>query len=245
MAYHGDILKNLTDKKPFDFRFTNPGITFVQGGNLNPFGHALWRFGDDLGYIHVDEPLDYPKVIPAARFHEYLSDNGKFVLRTVDLKLPFANQSLLKIEELRVKQWIWGAIPHNCVTFCEQVAEAGGCDWSSITNLPYLATFFTSWSKEEAPQYAQAAMQVEGAKTLKVGESADYKLRTIGLPAGGSRRWWPGIGDEKDGLKTVRIFDGGVTVKATKSAGTAVVTVRYRYGSQESVGRLEVHLKPA
>ena len=53
------------------------GITFVIGGNLNPFGHALFRLGGRTGYLHVDEVCAYPKFIPWFSLGTYLRDNHK------------------------------------------------------------------------------------------------------------------------------------------------------------------------
>jgi hypothetical protein len=239
MAYHGEILR-----KPFEFRFENPGVTFVQGGNLNPFGHALFRLGRNIGYVHVDEPLGYPKAIPASEFSRYLHENGKFILREYDLKIPFRQNALKKLEELWPKKWIWLAIPHNCVNFCEVIAEAGGCDWSSITNLPYLAQFFDNWRQEKAPQCAQGSMQIEGLRTLKWGQTGQYKLRTIGLPEVGGRRWWPSVGDAEGGVRCVQMSADGVSMRAEANGGKAVITVRFRHVRGEDVGRLEVQLTP-
>ena len=133
--YHGE---KFPEAPLFLRRFTDCGITFVVGGNLNVFGHALFRFGTDVGYIHVDEIHEYPKLIPSSKFQHYLFDNGKHTLHTEEVVIPNPERSLLKIEELRKEKWWWFGIPHNCVAFCEEIIQAGGGKWESVSNLPLI-----------------------------------------------------------------------------------------------------------
>jgi hypothetical protein len=112
------------------------GITFVIGGNLNPFGHALFRMGRRTGYTHVDELCAYPKFIPWFSFDTYLRDNGKRILRELTIFLPHPSAALRKLRQLNGKKWPWLAIPHNCVTYCEEILQAGGSKWESVSNLP-------------------------------------------------------------------------------------------------------------
>jgi hypothetical protein len=133
-GYTGPQIASFTELKP---RIEpDCGITFVIGGNPNPFGHSLFRMGRRTGYVHVDELCDYPKFIPWFSFGTYLRENHKRILRELTIALPHPISALRKILELNYKKWPWFVIPHNCVAYCEEILHAGGSNWESISNLP-------------------------------------------------------------------------------------------------------------
>lgn len=122
---------------PFNLELRSDcGVTYVNGGNPNVFGHALFRFGMDVGYMHVDHIYDYPRYIKSDKFSVYLEQNGKHVMYNTNVYIPNHSGALDKVRELADKKWLWLAVPHNCVTFCETIVVAGGGDWGSYTNLP-------------------------------------------------------------------------------------------------------------
>ena len=133
MAYSGEIYP----AKPFEFKMERPHVAYVSGAGPNIFGHALFSFGQSVGYIHVDELYAFPKLLTPAGFSTYLSENGKTVLHReylYDLSSP--QRSLDEAERLRKIKWFWALVPHNCVAFAEQIAGAGGSQWTSKTNMP-------------------------------------------------------------------------------------------------------------
>jgi hypothetical protein len=92
------------------------------------------------------------------------------------------------------------------------------------------------------PQNAGAAVQIDGPRRLAKGQSATYRVRVAGLPPGGRYQWWPDVGQELNGLKGIRRGYDELDVRAEKSGGKAVITVRYTHGNGDHVGRLEVML---
>ena len=97
---------------------------------------------------------------------------------------------------------------------------------------------------DAVPGSAEAAMQIDGPRTLAEGQSGHYTARPIGLPAGGTYEWWPKVGEKLNGLEAVQLSYGELTVRAERSSGKAVITVRYRHPGGEHVGRVEILLAP-
>ena len=122
---------------PFQLVLDKPSVAYVVGGNINVFGHVLFCFGENVGYIHVDDPYGYPKLIAARDFSRYLDENGKHVFyRHMLTDLSKENEAVKEAERLRAIKWLWLGVPHNCVAFAEQIAGKGGSTWTSKTNLP-------------------------------------------------------------------------------------------------------------
>jgi hypothetical protein len=121
-GYPGPTIASFTELKP---RIEpDCGITFVIGGNLNPFGHALFRMGRRTGYTHVDELCAFPKFIPWYSFGTYLRGNHKRILRELTIALPHPLCALRKTLELNYKRWPWLGIPHNCVAYGHNPSRA-------------------------------------------------------------------------------------------------------------------------
>src|SRR5262249_41638121 len=84
-------------------------------------------------------------------------------------------------------------------------------------------------TSDPAPMNATAAMQVDGPTVLRKGQSATYRARPIGLPAGGRHEWWPAVGNEMGGLRAVQMSYGELMVRAEENSGKGVVMVRYSF----------------
>lgn len=44
------------------------------------------------------------------------------------------------VEQLMANKWRWLVLPNNCVSFCEEIIQAGGGTWGSYSNCPTIAT---------------------------------------------------------------------------------------------------------
>jgi hypothetical protein len=109
-------------------------------------GHLILYTPSGGGYyFDVAGVYGVPRYMSAANFPRYLKENHKKELRRVYLVLPNPEGAAAYIEEALATDWAWWVLPHNCVSFCEEVIKAGGGVWSSYTNCPAIAT--------DVPQY--------------------------------------------------------------------------------------------
>jgi hypothetical protein len=76
------------------------------------------------------------------QYRRYLSENGKRELHRYQV-MPMRDPAAAhrKLEELLSKPWGWWILPHNCVTFCEEVVRAGGSNAGMYSNCPSRETF--------------------------------------------------------------------------------------------------------
>jgi hypothetical protein len=218
--YSGEVFPKL----PFPLRFSDPGVTFAIGGNPNIFGHALFRFGRDIGYIHVDEVHNFPKLLPAADLPRYLRDNDKRLFRHEAIAIPNPEAALRHIDMVRREKWWWLGIPHNCVCFCEEILQAGGTDWEQISNLPEIISMFSPTPARPLP-LPEASIGLTGPSDLAEGEQAEFTVDLQRLQSGGQFTWSHRVGEEKDGLYIVGMSYGRVGIEARSSSRSGTVYV--------------------
>lgn len=148
MAYEGEIL-NACGSIQIDFSDTF--VVAVSGDKPNLCGHLLIYTAKGGGYyFHVIGDVSasgvinkihaFPKYMNDAGYRRFLKENGKRELRRRQIKLPNPSGALLYIERLLSEKWWWAILPHNCVTFVEEVITAGGGNWGSSSNCPVIAT---------------------------------------------------------------------------------------------------------
>jgi hypothetical protein len=117
-------------------------VVAVTGSGPNVCGHLILgtgAAGNDL-YFHVaGEFYTNPRYMTASGFQRYLKENGKQEIRRKFMALPDPNGAVRYLEQLLSKKWFWGILPHNCVSFVEDVINAGGGSWSSASNCPRVA----------------------------------------------------------------------------------------------------------
>jgi len=120
--------------------FSDTTIVAVSGDGPNICGHLLLKTGSRGGYyFHVIELHGYPRYMSDSGYRRFLDESGKSELNRVDIAIPDQNGALTQLENLMSNKWTWMVLPNNCVSFVEEVLDAGGSDWSSITNCPVLA----------------------------------------------------------------------------------------------------------
>lgn len=134
MAYAGD-LGNATVQAAIDL--SNCGAVVVSGDGPNVCGHMLLtQFGGGGYYFHVASLLDKPRWMNRSGFKRYLTENNKTVLGYYPVKLTNVAAANAELSRLMHIKWLWGAVPHNCVAFVEQILQAGGSDFGLISNCP-------------------------------------------------------------------------------------------------------------
>jgi hypothetical protein len=135
--YEGDIMTKCL-LKPFDFKHTRAVI--VSGYGINFCGHTLLCTGGGW-YFHVAGKYDVPRFMREDGYMRYLRENGKHEIRRWIVKIPNPAGAHAKLEELLAKQWRWLVLPHNCVSFVEEVVKAGGSDSGMYFNCPAAEPF--------------------------------------------------------------------------------------------------------
>jgi hypothetical protein len=137
--YLGEIL---TRCLPLGLDFRRAFAVVVSGMTLNPCGHLLLNVGGRGGtYCHVVEPRGYPRYMDEVGFMRYLTTHRKRELRRAFLPVVYPDRALAKMEDLLSRPWSWWVLPHNCVTFVEEVLQAGGSTAGLYTNCPRLESF--------------------------------------------------------------------------------------------------------
>ena len=147
MAYEGEIL-NACGIIQIDFSET--WIVAVSGDGPNICGHLLIYSAKGGGYyFHVTgDPTakgikkvrGYPMYMNDTGYRRYLKETGKRELSRRKMDLPNPSKAMLYVEGLLSEKWTWAVVPHNCVSFVEEVIDAGGGNWGSYSNCPALAT---------------------------------------------------------------------------------------------------------
>jgi hypothetical protein len=120
---------------------SNDGMYFQVVGNPNPENpgilvYAFWG----LSGVVLRKILWYPLAMTQASYHRYIRENKKTELGRLTYSLVRPYSAYNRMIELMQKKWFWGAIMHNCATFVEVIAEAGGTQIKlskcPIRNLP-------------------------------------------------------------------------------------------------------------
>jgi hypothetical protein len=114
--------------------FQDVRIVAVSGDGPNFCGHSLLFI--DVFYYHVNALYDYPQILTPAQYADYLRASGKKELWQRKVQVRYPKEANAKLQELLKQKWLWGAIPHNCFAFVEDVLAAGGVDASCWHNCP-------------------------------------------------------------------------------------------------------------
>lgn len=135
--YDGDIL---TYCDPGLVDFSRVQAIVVSG--VTTCGHMLINTGGLHGwYFHVARFRSYPRFMGYLGFLRYLKENKKRVLVRRSVSVTDPSAAALKLEELTAAKWTWGILPHNCVSFVEEILQAGGADFGLISNCPVALGF--------------------------------------------------------------------------------------------------------
>ena len=139
MAFEGDVL---TSCGLIQFNFSVSYAVVVSGVKFNPCGHLILNTGGLCGfYCHIAERKGYPRYMDESGYRRYLSENGKHEIRRQYVPLKEPDKAYAKVEELLSKSWSWWVLPHNCVSFVEEVLQAGGTTAGLYSNCPIFENF--------------------------------------------------------------------------------------------------------
>ncbi len=135
MGYEGEVVVACP---PVAYLVHEVQVVVVSGAAWNPCGHAILYSKHNGGrYFHVAGAIyGYPRTMDELQYQRYLRENGKHEIRRqwVVLRDPFAAHR--RLEQLLSKGWFWAVLPHNCVSFAEEVVKAGGSDTGLFSNCP-------------------------------------------------------------------------------------------------------------
>lgn len=139
MAYEGEAM-NYCPAVPFDFSRTFAVV--VSGDFPNPCGHLILNLGGPSGwYFHVAGIWKSPRYMSATGYNRYLKENSKREFRRTRIAITNPDGAMRTLETLLSKRWVWGALPHNCASFVEEVVRAGGSDAGLYLNCPSIELF--------------------------------------------------------------------------------------------------------
>jgi len=136
-VYEGDIMFQCP-VKPYDFQHTRAVI--VTGDGPNFCGHSLLYTGGGW-YFHVAGLNNHPKFMREDGYMRYMKESGKREIRRWTVKIPDPAGAHRKLEELLSKQWRWWGVYNNCVSFVEEVVQAGGSKAHMLFNCPTIEPF--------------------------------------------------------------------------------------------------------
>ncbi|SQF94675.1 Uncharacterised protein [Paucimonas lemoignei] len=109
-------------------------LVVVSGDGPNFCGHALLKAGNF--YFHIAGPFNRPYYMTESGYRRYITEGGKREIfrRLVPLSNPEGAQQ--KLEELSVGRWLWLGVPNNCVSYVEEIFNAGGANEAILSNCP-------------------------------------------------------------------------------------------------------------
>lgn len=128
--------RHLSSCKAVSFSWHSTWLVVVSGDGPNVCGHALLKAG--FFYFHVDGWANRPYCLTEDDYQRYMREAGKSELFRRQMYIRDPEGAQRKLEELSVKRWHWGVVPNNCVSYVEEVLEAGGADDWSLMNCPSL-----------------------------------------------------------------------------------------------------------
>lgn len=135
--YNGDEVV-INPLKPSDF--THTCAVIVSGDGVNMCGHALLHVGDSW-YFHVAGRNNLPRFMHESGYMRYLKENGKREYGRWIITLPNPAGAHRKLDELLAKKWLWLVVRDNCVSFVEEVVQAGGSKAGMYFNCPAAEPF--------------------------------------------------------------------------------------------------------
>lgn len=160
--------KNLEAHEFPKLDWSQAAFVVISGSSTNPCGHALLYVGGGFGhYFHVPgipRWYDRPFYISGSEFRTYLSRAGKKEVGRKALGIPCPEAAEKRLKELMGRRWTYGILPQNCVSFIQQVAQAGGNFWN-FSNCPHLEPLQWEWlMKKVHPLFEVKSCPMSGAR---------------------------------------------------------------------------------
>lgn len=149
--------------------FTDPGVVLVSGGGVNGYGHALLKLSNTIsGYVHVDEPYNYPKFLSTDNFEAYLRIEGKTVWGEVNVRVPDLDRAKRRLDEVARAKWLWLGVADNCADFAVRILNEGGAGLpGNLSNMPLVALqqaiqgVIPGWRPVVGPQTINGARETD------------------------------------------------------------------------------------
>lgn len=141
-TYSGDPAWSLPSLNLKALDFSKIYAIEVTGSFPNPCGHMLLNIGGPGGwYFHVSKRKALPDVMGEVGYRRYLTDNKKTEKNRYEIPLSNPAGAQLELEQQLKEKWRWFVLPHNCVSFVETIAHAGGSNSGLYSNCPKLEKF--------------------------------------------------------------------------------------------------------
>lgn len=131
MSYIGMYL-NHCNVFPYGWDYTR--LVVVSGDGPNICGHALINVASF--YFHIAGAFNRPCYMTESGYRQYLEAGGKTELFRRVIHLPNPEGAQRKLEALSVEPWLWLGIPNNCVSYVEEILQAGGANEALLSNCP-------------------------------------------------------------------------------------------------------------
>lgn len=137
MPYTGE---NINYCMNFDFK--NAYAVVVSGGIGNSCDHMLLNTGGPGGqYFHIAALHDRPKYLDSVGYQRYLRENHKREMSRTKILVPKPEAANIRLQNILMNPWLWLGVAHNCVSFVEEVVQAGGSSAGLWFNCPSKETF--------------------------------------------------------------------------------------------------------
>ncbi|MGI9274095.1 MAG: hypothetical protein ACR2PT_04445, partial [Endozoicomonas sp.] len=123
--------------------YKKPRLVVLKDGATNRYGHALLAFGDpavgDDRYVQISSANWYPEHLNDRQMMDYLEKWGNQVAFEINLDCEDTEGMFSKLDQLSKNKWLWGGPLHNCMSFCKEVAKAGGSNSEFFTDYATLS----------------------------------------------------------------------------------------------------------
>ncbi|QHF01491.1 MULTISPECIES: hypothetical protein [Pseudomonas syringae group] len=131
MSYLG---VNLNFCRAVPFEWYDAGLVVVSGDGPNICGHALLRVGKF--YFHIAGLVARPYYMDEVGYKRYLAESSKIEIFRRRVMVKNSEAAQRKLEALSARPWHWLGIPNNCVSYVEEIFNAGGASESLLSNCP-------------------------------------------------------------------------------------------------------------
>jgi hypothetical protein len=125
--YEGVQLQNVVPPELLNPFAPEASIIHVSGTGGNPWGHTIFQISPSVGFVHAaaagKERVFY---IPAAYWDEYVQQNNKEIWQIVPVPGWNAISAQAYLLQKLLVHFHWHIGKHDCATFCQQLATAGG-----------------------------------------------------------------------------------------------------------------------
>ncbi len=106
-------------------------ILYVTPGPHNPYGHSILQLGDQ-GYLHINTLNGRPQYLSPEMLPTHLKINKAEIAAIQNLPIRNLENAKVAIKKLSSKRWFWRGTHHNCLSFAQAIAIAGGVSFTEL-----------------------------------------------------------------------------------------------------------------